>query len=560
MSDRRTYGTARSTENGWIIESIEPHAALALKRHFPRIPRHSHAPFELTGGPSLDADLDWFLYRYPLRMTQTDAARISERTTLFHMEQAEVMKILAGDWKPTGQIAFKHNRPPYHYQQQAAEMARRLGRLLIMDDVGLGKTVSALATIAVPECLPAAVVVPAHLADQWVDDYIEAFTHLKAHVIKKTKPYKLPPADIYVFKYSNIYGWVDYLKESPFKSVIFDEMQELRTGLGTAKGTAARVLVENAGVKVGLTASPVYNFGDEIFAIMEFLDPGALGTFGEFVTEWCKFGRQVKDPPALGAHLRDLNLAIRRTESDAEVASQIPPLNTIVHNVPWDEKVAAESAELARKLAIAVTTADFHQSGVAAREFNLLMRHTTGVAKARHVAAYVRFLIESDRQVLLAGWHREVYDIWNNELGAYDPVMFTGSESPAAKKRSKAHFIAGRSRLMIMSLRSGTGLDGLQEVCHTGVVGELDWSPQVHKQFFGRLRRPGQRQQVDGIYVVTDGGSDPAMVSLCGIKADQAKGIVDPFAPVETQVSDVSRIKALAEAYLQRIGAGGAHP
>src|SRR5579884_3848269 len=43
-----------------------------------------------------------------------------------------------------------------------------------------------------------------------------------------------------------------------------------------------------------------------------------------------------------------------------------------------------------------------------------------------------------------------------------------------------------------MSLRSGAGLDGLQEDCTVGVFGELDWSPEQHRQCIGRLDRDGQ--------------------------------------------------------------------
>jgi len=98
---------------------------------------------------------------------------------------------------------------------------------------------------------------------------------------------------------------------------------------------------------------------------------------------------------------------------------------------------------------------------------------------------------------------------------------------------------------------SGVGLDGLQKRGHTVVFGELDWSPQVHKQVIGRLRRPGQTRQVDAIYLIADGGADPAIVRTLGLKGSQSAGIVDPLKPVEAQHSDATRIRRLAELYLQ---------
>src|SRR3546814_2426589 len=54
---------------------------------------------------------------------------------------------------------------------------------------------------------------------------------------------------------------------------------------------------------------------------------------------------------------------------------------------------------------------------------------------------------------------------------------------------------------MIISNRSGKGLDGLQGYCTEIVKGELDYSPQVHKQLIGRLRRPGMVDPVTAHYL-----------------------------------------------------------
>ena len=152
---------------------------------------------------------------------------------------------------------------------------------------------------------------------------------------------------------------------------------------------------------------------------------------------------------------------------------------------------------------------------------------------------------------MLAGWHRDVYDIWEKELSDYSPVFYTGTETPAQKHKSKKEFIHGYSQLMFISLRSGIGLDGLQNVCSYVVFGELDWSPAVHEQVIGRLNRDGQKEQVSAIYLISDSGTDPLIVELLGLKASQAKGINDPFANLEDNYSDSSRIKLLADKILE---------
>ena len=49
---------------------------------------------------------------------------------------------------------------------------------------------------------------------------------------------------------------------------------------------------------------------------------------------------------------------------------------------------------------------------------------------------------------------------------------------------------------------------------------------------------------------MSDGGSDPSVLSVLGVKSSQSHGIVDPLTAPVDQVSDLSRIKMLAEAYL----------
>jgi hypothetical protein len=359
------------------------------------------------------------------------------------------------------------------------EVARVRGRLLLMDDVGLGKTVSALGTISDPAFLPAAIIVEPHLATQWRDDFVCKFTNLPCHIIKGAKPYDLPVADIYIFRYSNVAGWVDVAAQGIFRSVVFDEIQQLRHGHATSKGSAAAVFAHHAkALRMGLSATPIYNYGGEVFPIIELIEPGALGTRDEFMREWCRNGpggkSVVKEPDALGTYLREQHLALRHVRSGR-------PVNTIIHEVPFDQEVADSAADLAHTLALKVMSGSFVERGQAARELDMLARQITGVAKAQHVAAYVRILLKPGMPILLAGWHREVYDIWLRELGEFRPVMYTGTESPAAKDRAKAAFIGGDSNLMIVSLRSGAGLDGLQKRCSTAVLGELDWSPKVHE-------------------------------------------------------------------------------
>ncbi len=549
---KRTYGQLQHGGRRWLISEFPPYISMKLKRVFRQIRVTETKQFMLADNDDICSDLLWFCTRYPFRMDDASRFRLEHGHKAVLARETAVDDIFSPKWKPAPLTGFQDGCAPYPFQAQAATMTATLGGLLLMDDVGLGKTISALAAICETKALPAAIVVQAHLAEQWSEEFVQSFTHLRPHIIKGRTPYDLPEADVYIFKYSNIGGWVDMFTTGFFRFAVFDEMQELRHGTTTQKGAAASVLCDHTAYRMGLTATPIYNYGSEIFNVVNLLKPGALGTDMEFYIEWCgSHGGHsiVTDPVALGAYLSDHAISLRRTEDDVD--GQMPPVNTLMHEVSFDEDVIAAVAEEARILALKVLEGRFTERGQAARSLDLMARHATGMAKAKHVASVVRMLVESGEHVLLAGWHRDVYDVWNECLSDMNPVMYTGSETPRQKRRSKEAFISGESRLKMISLRSGAGLDGLQRVCSTIVFGELDWSPMVHKQLIGRLRRPGQEKQVNAIYCHTNGGSDPLVIELLGLKASQSHGIVDPLRAVNQVHTDDSRLKLLAKQYLE---------
>jgi hypothetical protein len=196
----------------------------------------------------------------------------------------------------------------------------------------------------------------------------------------------------------------------------------------------------------------------------------------------------------------------------------------------------------------------FEERGMAAREFNMRLRQITGVSKAPEVAACARILLESGKNVIVAAWHREVYAILQEQLAEFSPVMFTGSESAKQKEAALTAIKTGTSRVILMSLRSAEGIDGLQGVCHTVIHAELDWTRQAHEQLFTRVYRPGQTEPTLEIFLVSDDGSDPFIAHLQGLKGDQAEGVMNPDG-VAAQIEDDGRlIRQLAIDYLKRNG------
>jgi hypothetical protein len=369
--------------------------------------------------------------------------------------------------------------------------------------------------------------------------------------------------DVLLINYHKLSGWADSLA-GVVKHVVFDECQELRRS-GSNKFAAAQAVAHACEFRMGLSATPIYNYGGEIFNVLDTLHPNKLGSRAEFLREWCgginspyfnDDTAKIKDPRAFGAYVEEEGLMIRRTR--AQVRRELPAVTKIVQPIDADtaalDRVGKVAAELARVI-LSRNEAFRGQKWRAAEEFSNAVRQATGIAKAPFVADFVRLLVESGEQVLLYGWHREVYSIWLDRLKDLSPVLFTGSESPNQKAETVRRFSSGEAKVLCMSLRAGAGVDGLQNVCRTVVKGELDWSPGVHEQCEGRVYRDGQPDPVMVYYLVSEFGSDPTMIDVLGVKRQQIYGIRDPRASVVEQYQrDEDHVKRLAESYLHQRG------
>lgn len=548
----RTYGTLQLIDGGaaWEMAALEPHVAIRMKQLFPRVPKQSTGPFRFPRDPMHCADLDWFLSRYPLAMTEQDRKALVDGKLAFDLQQAEMERILLPDYMAPPLMGLREGQRVRHYQSQAVELLRRRRTQLLGDEGGLGKTYTAGAFLcSEPDALPAAVVCDPHMQKQW-QDKLTTFTTLRVHLIQKARPYDLPPADVYVFRISQIGGWVDIFDTGFFKAVVYDEPQSLRTGDSTSKGASAKVLSRHASYRMGCTATPIYNYGIEMWNVMQFIDDTVLGSYADFCREWVDNSGRIADPKALGTYLREQHVMLRRLKSD--VGLELPKVSRIIEYVDYDAKTVQSIEALAHRLAIRATTGTFVERGQAVRELDMMVRQATGLSKAKAVAQFVRLMVEAGEPVLLVGWHRAVYDIWLRELADLRPAMFTGSETAGQKNKEKDRFMSGETDVMIMSLRSGAGLDELQHRCSVVVIGELDWSPGIHQQIIWRLDREGQTNPVTAFFLVSDEGSDPPIMDVLGIKASEAHQIVDPHIGIQKTEDDTANLRRLVERYLEK--------
>lgn len=561
----RTYGELTYNGGFWYLKA-EPHVTMMLKRIFPRVPANREGVLTLSDTPSTAVDLDWVMTRWPLDLSAPTHQHLLARLEAHRVLQAEVDAIMAGSLR----LGYERVplRQPKDHQVSAADLALKTGHVLLTDPLGGMKSFSGLLMLRHPESLPALVVCPAHLCRQWLAELHASFD-LRGHIVRTTAVYdpakhrtmKGHQPDVLILTYTKLGAWAPTLA-GKIKTVIFDEAQELRrVGVSpeqpTIKYAGACQIAARGSFRMELTNTPIYNYGDEIFNVLDVIAPGELGTRGEFYREWCTplgNGKQiVRAPVVLGTWLRDNHLLLGR--SGPEIGMERDDPIRIPWSVDVDQKVlAAESAgaqELAALILAPETKPDrrFTTGG----ELDWRMRRATGLAKAPFVAAFVRMLLESERKVLLAGWHRDVYDVWNEIFTKADvgSVMYTGSESPAAKEKAKKMFVEyDWCRVMMMSLRSGVGIDGIERSgCRVAVFGELDWSPGVHTQLLGRLNRGDHRDPVLGYYVTCDFGSDPIILETQGVKRGQTP-IVDPDVSLFTPAETGDRVRQLAQAVM----------
>jgi SNF2 family DNA or RNA helicase len=556
MESRDVRG--RGSRNVWSVKA-DPQVALRIKRLFPRVDRAATGEIVLVDTPEVARELIWFMDRFP--MAVTPRAYLEKRAAEHREQERAVTEVLSGA-RPTSAAPLA--RPLRGYQQQAVDLALASGGLLIADDVGLGKTACGIGVISDPRARPALVVTMTHLPLQWERELAAFAPGLSVYSAKSTRPDRELRAilrrgkagpDVYILSYSKLAAWGEFLS-GRVKSVVFDEVQELRHA-GSNKYVSARHVADAAAFRVGLSATPIYNYGGEIFNVIDAVRPDALGSWEEFCREWCAFRAgdkpSIRDPAAFGSYARAEGLMIRRTR--AEVGRELPALTKVRYAIEADsgeiERVGDTARDLARVILDAGKEARKGQRMMAAEEFSTLVRRATGLAKARPVADFVRILVQGGEKVLLFGWHRDVYDVWAERLRDLKPAFYTGTESPPQKAEAVRRFLAGETPVLVMSLRSGAGVDGLQGFCRTAVFGELDWSPGVHEQGVGRVYRDGQPEKVIAYFLVSESGSDPVVADVLGLKLQQIEGIRDPGgALIEKLEVDGNHIRRLAESYL----------
>ena len=556
---RHTYGTLSYNRKSkcWTIKG-EPCVTELAKRLFPGCDGRGRGVARFTAHRRIIGELNWLMLRYPLKIRESDRSRWEsalEEAREYAVRRQQALTMPETATPPAG--SFSGELLPFQKQGLGFMLSTR--RCLLADEMGLGKTVQALAFLATTAAYPAILVVPPHLIRNWQRE-VERFLspvvrvdfsnrpepspaspgtalpsgkvadgRLRVHVIKGLTPYALPEADIYIIHYLLLRGWKEVLPEQGFRTVIFDEMQELRRN-GTGKYSAASLLSEACENCIGLSGTPIYNNGGEIWNVVNIIDFHFLGDWESFSREWC-YGYNtavVAKPELLGEHLRSEGLMLRSLKSD--VLTQLAPKRRLVQEIDGDDAVYRElMAPVARQLQLLRATDDPSRRAIIEDAISQTQRQATGIAKAPFVCAFVRALVEGGEKVLLMAHHHAVMDIYKKELKSLRPRFITGRENDRQKDEAAADFMEGKTDLLCISLRSASGLNLQRASCV--VFGELDWSPAVHSQAEDRAHRIGQQDSLLCYYLVSPKGSDRDMQDALGLKVSQFVAIMGDSTP-----------------------------
>src|SRR3990167_3200958 len=189
-----------------------------------------------------------------------------------------------------------------NFQKEGLDfLLKSSGNALLADEMGLGKTVQTLSYLATEkQALPALVIAPLVTLRNWQRE-IGNFMKKKSRngrliereipsstLIRKGKSQEIGKFDFYIINYELLEKRLADLSKLNIRSIICDEVQNLRSK-STKKYAAVKKLAALNSVKyrIGLSGTPIYNRGSEIWPIVDILRPGMLGSFKEFCEYFC---------------------------------------------------------------------------------------------------------------------------------------------------------------------------------------------------------------------------------------------------------------------------------
>ncbi|ARS64270.1 ATP-dependent RNA helicase DbpA [Candidatus Nitrosomarinus catalina] len=433
-----------------------------------------------------------------------------------------------------------------NFQKEGLDfLLKSSGNALLADEMGLGKTVQTLSYVSTEkQTFPVLIVAPLVTLNNWERE-IEKFLKKKSRngrilesespsvtLIRTGKSKELPKSDIYVINYELLLKRSGDLEQVGIRTIVCDEVHNLRSKT-TQKYKAVKKLAALSTVqyRIGLSGTPIYNRGSEIWPIIDILKPGLLGSFKEFCEYFCYVNDKGKAIVLENkrASLRNelqKHVMLRRKKADVlkELKDKVRYKEVIASDTDYYleeldkiwKKLEDEQKEAQTEFS---KSASYHRAIQSERQI-------AGVAKLPHVINFVKNIMEIEESVVVFCHHKVIHKLLHESLQEFSPVSIIGGQSDSTRQDQIDKFQKGESKLMIAGIRAGNVGINLTKAKYV-IFAELDWSPAIHRQAEDRLHRIGQKNTVFAYYLIGNGTLDDHVASILVDKSYEIDAIMD---------------------------------
>ncbi len=432
------------------------------------------------------------------------------------------------------------------YQQEGIAWMQRLAAWgvggCLADDMGLGKTVQAIALLLQrANDGPSIVVAPTSVIHNWDDEINRFAPTLKPRILAESPRKKLLDSlaahDVLLCSYGLMQNEIKKLAKIEFNTLILDEAQAIKN-VATRRSKAAKQL--SGDCRFLLTGTPMENHLGELWNLMDFINPGLLGTQESFQERFAiPIERDGDRTARQGLKRLVAPFILRRTK--AQVLAELPSrTETTLRIEPTDEEAALYEAVRLRaieKLAEAengkpkplqilgeimrMRRACCHprlvmpESTVAGSKLNQLLETIGELRRGKHRALIFSQFVDHLQLVREQLDYREI---------AYQ--YLDGSTPASTRKKRVEAFQSGEGDVFLISLKAGgTGLN----LTAADYVIHLDtwWNPAVEDQASDRAHRIGQQRPVTVYRMVLAGTIEEKILDLHATKRDLAESLLE---------------------------------
>jgi len=408
---------------------------------------------------------------------------------------------------------------------------------ILADDMGLGKTVQTLAFFQhyknAHKDVKFMVVCPTTLMYNWENE-IKKFTPELTHVIhhgpkRNVNPGAYDEFDIIITTYGTMRSDIKAFKEIAFDYVVLDESQSIKN---PQSQVAKASLLLNSKNRLALSGTPVQNNTFDLYAQMNFLNPGMLGSreffMSEFATPIDKFREdEVKQ------QLRKLThpFLLRRTKE--QVAKDLPEkTETILYCEMGTEqrKIYDSYRNVYRSQILGM----IEEKGIERSQMHILQ----GLTKLRQICDSPAIMNEEERfhnySIKLDELSREITEnvgdhkvlVFSQFLGMLglirkkleeeniSYVYFDGSSTSREREEAIQEFQNNHEcRVFLISLKAGgIGLN-LTAADYVYIVDPW-WNPAVEQQAIDRTHRIGQTKNIFAYRLICKDTLEEKMLQL----------------------------------------------